>query len=66
MKALIWLAGSRFEVKSFPAGIQDDIGYAFQKKSKTGIATPKSKRTLVRQRLKQLRSEVKNLEKKSS
>ena len=118
MKTLIWLADSRSEVKSFPAGIQDDIGYglymaqlgemspkakplhgpgsgvieivandesgtyrsvytvsigdsiyvihAFQKKSKAGIATPRSEMTLVRQRLKQLRSEVKNVEKKSS
>lgn len=32
--------------------------HAFQKKSKTGIATPKSEIDLVRQRLKQLRSEV--------
>ena len=28
MKDLIWLADSRFRVKSFPAGVQDDIGYA--------------------------------------
>ena len=112
MKRLVWLADSRTNVKSFPAGVQDDIGYAlyaaqlgemsvkarhlhglgggvleiaasdrsgtyravytvsigdalyvlhaFQKKSKTGIATPKSEMDLVRQRLAQLRSEVKN------
>ncbi len=40
--------------------------HAFQKKSKAGIATPKSEIELVQQRLKQLRSEVKNAEKKSS
>ena len=40
--------------------------HAFQKKSKTGIATPKSEMDLVRQRIKQLRSEVKNAEKKTS
>ena len=40
--------------------------HAFQKKSKAGIATPKLEIELVRQRLKQLRSEVKNAEKKSS
>jgi phage-related protein len=40
--------------------------HAFQKKSKAGIATPKSEIDLVRQRLKQLRSEVKNAEKKIS
>ena len=118
MKKLAWLADSRSNVKSFPAGVQDDIGYAlyaaqlgemsakakplhglgggvmeiaandesgtyravytvtigdsiyvihaFQKKSKAGIATPKSEIELVQQRLKQLRSEVKNAEKKSS
>ena len=40
--------------------------HAFQKKSKAGIATPKSEIELVRQRLKQLRREVKNAEEKSS
>jgi phage-related protein len=105
-------------VKSFPAGVQDDIGYAlyaaqlgersikakplhglssqvmeivafdssgtyravytvsigesiyvihaFQKKSKAGIATPDSEIDLIRQRLKQLRSEVKNAKKRGS
>ena len=109
MKNLTWLADSRSNVKSFPAGVQDDIGYAlyaaqlgersikakplhglssqvmeivafdssgtyravytvsigesiyvihaFQKKSKAGIATPNSEIDLIRQRLKQLRSE---------
>jgi phage-related protein len=28
MKNLTWLADSRSTVKSFPAGVQDDIGYA--------------------------------------
>ena len=116
MKNLIWLADSRSNVKSFPALVQDDVGYAlyraqlgemsnrakplhgfggqvleiaaqdasgtyraiyavsieesiyvihaFQKKSKAGIATPKSEMDLIRQRLKQLRSEVKNAKKK--
>ena len=117
MKDLTWLADSRSRVKSFPAGVQDDIGYAlyaaqlgersikakplhglgsqvmeivafdssgtyravytvsigesiyvihaFQKKSKAGIATPKSGMELIRRRLKQLRSEVKNDQKRS-
>ena len=34
--------------------------HAFQKRSKTGIATPKSEMELIRKRLKQLRNEVKN------
>ena len=118
MKKLTWLADSRSNVKSFPIGVQDDVGYAlyaaqlgnmstkaktlhglgggvmeiainddsgtyrlvytvsigdaiyvihaFQKKSKTGIATPQSDIEVVRQRLRQLRTEVKNAEKKSS
>ena len=40
--------------------------HAFQKKSKAGIATPKSEIELIRQRLKQLHSEVMNAEKKIS
>jgi len=28
MKDLTWLADSRSRLKSFPAGVQDDIGYA--------------------------------------
>jgi phage-related protein len=118
MKELIWLADSRFRVKSFPAGIRDDIGYAlyaaqigemssrakplhglgsgvmeisasdttgtyravytvsigdriyvihaFQKKSKSGIRTPKSEIELVRRRVKQLRGEVGNAKEESS
>lgn len=118
MKKLAWLADSRANVKSFPAGVRNDVGYAlyaaqsgemspkakplhglgsgvmeivvndesgtwravytvsigdsiyvvhaFQKKSKSGIATPKSEIELIRQRLKQLRSEVRNAEKKAS
>ncbi|MFN0106414.1 MAG: type II toxin-antitoxin system RelE/ParE family toxin [Bryobacteraceae bacterium] len=118
MKNLIWLADSRANVKSFPAAVQDIIGYAlyvaqlgemsanakplhgfgsgvmeiaahdasgtyravytvsigdsiyvvhaFQKKSKAGIATPKSEMELAGQRLKQLRIEVRNVEKKKS
>ena len=118
MKKLVWIADSRANVKSFPAGVQDDFGYAlyaaqlgetspkakplhglgsgvmeiasselggtwravytvsigdsiyvihaFQKKSRTGIATPRSEIGLVRQRLKLLRSEVRNAEKKIS
>lgn len=38
---------------------------ALRKKSKAGIATPKPEMELIRQRLKQLRSEVKNAEKRS-
>lgn len=117
MKRLVWLAGTKSNVKGFPATIQDEVGYAlylaqaggmsprakpmsglgsgvmeirsndpsgtyravytvavgdsiyvlhaFQKKSKSGIATPKSEIELIRQRLKQLLSEVRD-EKKSS
>ena len=37
--------------------------HAFQKKSKAGIATPRPEMDLIRQRLKQLRSELKNAKK---
>jgi phage-related protein len=40
------------------------VVHAFQKKSKAGIATPKPEMELIRQRLKQLRSEVKHAEKR--
>jgi phage-related protein len=40
--------------------------HAFQKKSRSGIATPKPVIQLIQQRLKQLRSEVNDAEKKSS
>ena len=40
--------------------------HAFQKKSKSGIATPKSEIERIRQRLKQLRSEVRTAEEKDS
>jgi len=118
MKKLVWLADTRANLKSFPAGVQDDFGYAlyaaqlgetspkakplhglgsgvmeilanerggtwravytvsigdsiyvvhaFQKKSKTGNGTPVPEMELVRQRLRQLRSEVKNASKKNS
>ena len=40
------------------------VVHAFQKKSKSGIATPKTEMDLIRQRLRQLRSEVKNAKKR--
>ena len=40
--------------------------HAFQKKSKTGIVTPKAEIELIRRRLRQLRSEVKNAKKRGS
>jgi phage-related protein len=118
MKKLTWLAESRANVKAFPGGVQDDIGYAlyaaqlgetslkakplhgfgagimeiaahdasgtyravytvsirgsiyvihaYQKKSRAGVATPQSEMELIRKRLRQLRSEVKNAENKGS
>ena len=40
--------------------------HAFQKKARAGISTPMSEIELIRQRLKQLRSEVKNAEEQGS
>ena len=117
MKTLMWLGDSLANLKSFPAPVQDVIGYglyiaqsgdlprngkplhglgsgvmeiassdasgtfravytvsigdsiyvvhAFQKKSKAGIATPKTELELIRQRLKMLRIEVKDAEENS-
>jgi phage-related protein len=42
MKNLTWLADSRSNVKSFPAGIQDDIGYASYA-AQLGEMSPKAK-----------------------
>ncbi len=41
------------------------VVHAFQKKSKSGIATPKTEIEMIRQRLKQLLNEVRNEEKGS-
>jgi phage-related protein len=55
-------------LRVYTASIGDSVYviHVFQKKSKSGIATPKSEMELVQQRLKQLKSEVKNAKKKSS
>jgi phage-related protein len=42
MKKLTWLADSRSKVKSFPAGVQDDIGYALYA-AQLGDLSPKAK-----------------------
>jgi len=42
MKNLTWLADSRSNVKSFPAGVQDDIGYALYA-AQLGELSPKAK-----------------------
>ena len=42
------------------------VVHAFQKKANAGIATPKPEMELIRQRLKQLRNEVRNVKKKNS
>ena len=80
LKPVVWLGDSLRELKTFPAAVQDEMGYAiylaqrgdtfrsvytvrfanrvfvlhaFQKKSKSGIATPKADIELIKQRLKQ-------------
>ena len=88
MKNLTWLADSRSNVKSFPAGVQDDIGYALYA-AQVGERSVKAKplrglggrvmeiaaydasgtyraiyTVSIRQRLKELRSGVKNAEKR--
>lgn len=57
------LGGTYRAVYTVSIGESIYVVHAFQKKSKAGIAIPKTEIELVRQRLKQLRSEVKNAEK---
>jgi phage-related protein len=59
-------SGTYRAVYTVSIGESTYVVHAFQKKSKAGIATPKSEIELVRQRLKQLRSEVKDAQKKGS
>lgn len=42
MKKLVWLVDSRSRVRSFPAGVQDDIGYALYA-AQVGEMSPKAK-----------------------
>ena len=42
MKKLVWLADSRANVKSFPARVQDDLGYALYA-AQLGETSPKVK-----------------------
>jgi phage-related protein len=42
MKKLAWLADSRANVKSFPAGVRDDVGYALYA-AQLGEMSPKAK-----------------------
>ena len=77
-KALHGLGGQVMEIAAYDAsgtyraiytasiGESIYVIHAFQKKFKAGIATPKSEMELIRQRLKQLRGEVKSAEKRGS
>ena len=55
-------SGTYRTVYTVSSGDSIYVVHAFQKKAKAGIATPKREIELVRRRLKQLRSEVKNAE----
>ena len=59
-------SGTHRAVYTVSIGDSIYVIHAFQKKSKAGISTPKSEIELVRRRLKQLKREVKNAEKRSS
>lgn len=56
-------SGTDRAVSTVSPGDSIYVPHAFQKKSKSGIATPKPEMEWIRQRLKQLRSEAKNAEK---
>jgi phage-related protein len=58
------VSGTYRAVCTVPTGEAIYVIHAFQKKSKAGVATPKSEMELIRQRLRQLKSEVKNAEKR--
>jgi len=60
------ISGTYRAVYAVSIGESIYVIHAFQKKSKTGIATPQSEMELVRQRIRQLRNELKNAEKRSS
>jgi phage-related protein len=42
MEKLVWLADSRANLKSFPAGVRDDFGYALYA-AQSGETSPKAK-----------------------
>ncbi|MCA1563602.1 MAG: hypothetical protein LC753_16675 [Acidobacteria bacterium] len=59
LKPMIWLGDSLREIKTFPAAVQDEMGYAIylaqrgdKHVSKSGVATPKADIELIKQRLK--------------
>jgi phage-related protein len=56
-------SGTYRAVYTVSIGESIHVVHAFRKKSKSGIATPKPETDLIRQRLRQLRSVVKNAEK---
>jgi len=59
-------SGTYRAVSTVSIGDSIYVIHAFQKKSKAGIATPGPELDLVRQRLRRLKSEVKNATRKSS
>jgi phage-related protein len=59
-------AGTWRAVYTVSIGDSIYVVHAFRKKSKAGIATPPAETELIRQRLQQLRNEVKNAEKKNA
>ncbi len=60
------ISGTYRAVYAVSIGESIYVIHAFQKKSKTGIATPQFEMELIRKRIRQLRSELKNAEKRSS
>jgi phage-related protein len=54
-KPLLWVGSTKKDLLAMPGDVQDTFGYAlhcFQKKSSSGIATPKPDMDLMRERLK--------------
>ncbi len=56
LKPVVWLGDSVRELKTFPAAVQEEVGYALylaQRGERHGIATPQSDIELIERRLKQ-------------
>ena len=60
-KPLEWIGSAKKDLMALPTGVRKFFGHAFQKKSKSGIATPKEDLNVIRARLKIAEALVKEL-----
>src|SRR6266404_555531 len=63
LRPVVLIGSAKSDLRGFPGGVKDSIGFAlyvahaFQKKSKTGIETPKAEINLIKSRLKRAEEE---------